>query len=311
MLDEENGMIAVIEETLSERYDAINDQINEYGFYFGKAYSTYNEDGNVGSIIFFENNVMAVYENGILIALFEDAVYSNEQITIVEDGEEKILTTFFDGRLIGHNGNIACLDIRYEKMHNEIKQEKNEYGFYYNYAYSMPLDNVLVSVIFYEDNTVAILEDGVVDEYITENVVYSNNCANVDGLNFEFSQDGRFASYIILNFSLDMIYVNNINEIKEQKNEYGFYFDVPYSSVVEEMERTIIFYEDGSCELFTNGEFTSSEAPNSLTYLFSKIKDEEDNVTMDVIHNGAMIDIIGNKFGIDVYYDLKYGVEEN
>ena len=300
------GETAILDEEFGNKYKALYPEKNEYGFYYGRLYSAWIGEF-IASIVFYEDNTIAIYKDGNLFASFtENVVYSDNAIEF--DGG--IINVYFDGLIINFGGEILCLDISYFDAYNAIKKEKNEYGFYYDYAYSFNNDLTTISLTFDKNKVIRMYLNGVLCEYLDENVEYYKNRVVSDGLEIIFSDNGQCMTFNNMTFSLDIPYIKKLNEIKDEKNEYGFYFDKPYSVLMNDNICTVKFYEDGSAKIYTNGEFEEELDAGTYRYSQKAIIEDDEGIIFEVTNDGRVIGINDVYFVIDLYFEYRNSLLE-
>ena len=103
------------------------------------------------------------------------------------------------------------------------------------------------------------------------------------------------------------------NDFSQTTNEYGFYFDKPYSSVQDEKKISVIFYADGSADIFEDGRpLNESASAGYFLYEYKKIynlesEDEilmsEDGLEFSTDNIKWWLDTTLKKIPNDVYFD--------
>ena len=307
LLDEDEGVIATLDEEFGNKYDAIYDDINEYGFYYGKMYSLMIDD-QIISAIFYEDNTIGFYQDGVLVrTFFENVVYSENTVEF----DEGTIDFYFYGLLAGIEDKDLCLDITYSDSYNTIKKDKNEYGFYYDYAYSMGDGSSLISFTFSENKNIRIYSKGALIDTLDSDVVYSKNKVISDGMEFTFSENGQVVEFNGMKLALDIPHIVRLKEIENKTNEYGFYYEIPYSALINDTDYVSVrFYDDGSASIHKNGELTENVEQGNITYSQNMIIDEINDVTFTVTQDGKIIEALGQSFVIDLYFNERYP-EEN
>ena len=171
----------------------IDADLNEYGFFYGKAYSAYVVDTDISgimSIIPYEDGHVEIYlDNYIMAYIVKDIVtYSENTISVQmeSDGPPTVISVIENGYKLNTSGLDYDLNDTFTDNQNAVYDgELNEYGFYYDVPYvTMAVDSVPAAFIFHKDATVSIYYDGVFSE--TAHAAYSENKIN----NIFGSQDG-------------------------------------------------------------------------------------------------------------------------
>ena len=125
---------------------------NEYGFYYGEAYSTSIYDMKI-TYIFYEDGSMETYCDDVFGGCGDSGYAQYEYKKIDLDGllfeVVGLGTEMFNGE------RYYELDYDFWKSYQNMETEMNEYGFYYGEAYSyFVLRNEIRSVVFYEDGSI-------------------------------------------------------------------------------------------------------------------------------------------------------------
>ena len=160
----------------------IDGTLNEYGFFYGKAYSAYVEDIDISgimSIIPYEDGHVEIYLDNYMFAyIVNDIVtYSENTISVQmeSDGPPTVISVIENGYKLNTNGLDFDLNDTFTDNQNAAYDgELNEYGFYYDVPYvSMAVDSVPTALILHKDSTVSLYSNGVFTE--TGYVAYSEN----------------------------------------------------------------------------------------------------------------------------------------
>ena len=269
--------------------------LNEYGFYFGKAYSTDGENGKVGTIVFYEDGSMDIYQDGYLMNEFDagKAIYGYEFIDIsklVNGGknDDGILVVYSDGKQLVSNTNVVLnLD---ENFFDNCKV-RNEYGFYYGEAYSTSIDGMKITYIFYEDGSMETYCDGVFGGCGDSGYAqYEYKKIDLDGLLFEVVGFGTEMFNGERYYELDYDFWKPYQNMETEMNEYGFYYGEAYSYFVLRNEiRSVVFYEDGSIKYYRNNELELSQPSGSIGYGYKWMRTTEDQIFIDISDNGRIL----------------------
>ena len=293
--------------------------VNEYGFYFNESYVFYNESmEEYNNIIFYEDGSCEFYMDGVIAFLGEkDSVkYSDFSIDVSESyGEDgAIVTVLLDGKTMEFMGAEGKLDETFMRKINVLKNKQNSYGFYYDVPYTMISGSELNTMILHEDGSCEFYIDrALVKIFPAGTIIYDEYSIDLtsclgDGYIATVSSDGRFVQVDEMLGSVDMTFMDNINSLDYSKNEYGFYFNAPYSTYISDGVLTIMFYEDGSADVFLDGVYQSSENAGVFTYTDERI------ISMDLLvyinQDGKILYYNQNGFCLDVNFYDRYSQEE-
>ena len=91
---------------------------------------------------------------------------------------------------------------------------------------------------------------------------------------------------------------NDFSQTPSELNEYGFYFDAPYSAIVDGEYTSIVFHEDGSAEAFNSGRTMEEPAPSGYFSYGSK-KIFLDDGELNIFEDGRSISWTGYLFTLD------------
>ncbi len=163
-----------------------------------------------------------------------------------------------------------------------IDADLNEYGFFYNEAYTGLTEDgnvtTLITMIPYEDGHVEIYCDDNLFIYLTNTqVVYSNN-----KITMTMYEDEEPIETIVTENGYQLIlddttlldlndnFADNLQEYDGELNEYGFYYDVPYVAAYGENTMGMIFLEDSTAKYYNNGvcinEYTVRYEENKIYF---------------------------------------------
>ena len=201
---------------------------------------------------------------------------------------------------------------------SQTPEAKNEYGFYFNEAYTMKdVENGYdMTYIFSPDGAGGFFLDGVLHQYIPVGTFeYDTLKVSFSGEPAYFSEDGRklliegeFSGEAIL----DETFMDRYDDNLKNQNEYGFYFGQAYSRYVEDDPdrlgkiETIIFYEDGSAELYEDGVLMETAPIGRMEY--SEYTASCIDFTAVFSYNGVALTINGLNFALDLTFEDKYKI---
>ena len=187
---------------------------------------------------------------------------------------------------------------------------RNEYGFYFDKAYTFVTEEQTVTVVLHEDGSVERYIDGLFDGITSINTaIYSDHSIDMtkyfnENVIATVSSDGTSILMLGYNGNLDEEYFDEIKEIKNEKNEYGFYFGKAYSKFINNSLISYVFEEDGSLTIYKDyGVYEEFEAN---TYSYSLNKAESVDEIIDFKHEGRIISISGYTLALDVSFWDRY-----
>ena len=169
----------------------INRPVNEYGFYYGEAYTCYNDTAYPTTVVFYEEYGAEIYSGEYLFSYYpsEKATYSENFITIpsntyaVTDNGEK---------LINHNNAEFVLNDSFMDRQEIYTGEKNPYGFYYDVPYVLGLQDESVALVFHKDSTMSNFQNGVYSS--KDKVTYAKNQIKTENITMPVYKDGNVVS---------------------------------------------------------------------------------------------------------------------
>ena len=193
-------------------------------------------------------------------------------------------------------------------------KELNEYGFYYNEIYTADLRGSgiiegVVSVALHKDESIDIYMDGIY--YQTSPVQaleYSKGTIIMDDIPFTISENGESLMFqedeMILNFQLNENFWDGIELLK--KNEYGFYYNQPYSIITDNGDIMSFFlYENGSLGIAYNGEMRIVSEDGNMF-----MNDAIESIT--IVDNGKKVLLEENYMpALDLGYSERFAGIEN
>lgn len=278
--------------------------INEYGFYYGKAYSF---EANYGIIthIFYSDGTGEKYINGRIEERYDTSSIQYEYEKIYIDGFEYNVVN--NGNKITIGSGEYVIDEKFSDTYKEL----NEYGFYYGDAYTNSSD---ITYIFYEDGSVESYCEGILGgRGDIGSAQYAENSIEWSSLNIEVGEYGKTLSVNGETYTLDTNFWDDFNEMETEKNEYGFYFGEAYSYCVFRGEiSSIVFYEDGTSEFYRNGVKEEDVDVVNYSYGPNLIKPIGVDVIVSVVNDGKTIvenNDNGDMGGIDPTFWTRYGLE--
>ncbi|MBR3614953.1 MAG: hypothetical protein IKL55_07245 [Clostridia bacterium] len=99
--------------------------------------------------------------------------------------------------------------------------------------------------------------------------------------------------------------INDFSQTPDNRNEFGFYFEQPYSVMMGEEKGTIIFYEDTSFELYVDGKILQKFPVGSTTYdSFTIDGTSIDMGILTVSSDGRQIIIPTDPMDDDIIFEL-------
>ena len=195
-----------------------------------------------------------------------------------------------------------------------LDKSLNEYGFFYDEAYSFvtELDGVecMFSFVFSEDETVVLYSNEDVLFFIDSNdVVYEENTIIIEKLDFQCTvlEDGYKLRDEKLNvFNLNESFMERKNQYIGELNEYGFYYDVPYVLGLNDQSYAYILHEDSTISLYENRIYVNKVS--GVTYNKNKIL-FDGSLDMTVYKNGTILAYgTGEAIGINPNYEVTKGI---
>ena len=154
---------------------------------------------------------------------------------------------------------------------SQTPDDRNEYGFYFEEAYSIDVDDRKVSYVFIEDGSGALLINSVLHTLFPSGTFsYSMNTVSMEGEPAYFSSDGKvliLGEVDALIAYLDDGFMDKFININYPINEYGFYFDVAYSVTNDDGNiGSIIFRENNTIEIYENDVLSDTWGPTDVSY---------------------------------------------
>ena len=126
-----------------------------------------------------------------------------------------------------------------------------------------------IALIANEDSSIETYADGVLFIY-EDSVIYEKNKIPMRGTFFDVKENGNNILSGSTELILDSEYMSRYYYYAGKKNEYGFYFDEPYSFIDlsdnTEPITTYVVHEDGSMEYYHNHELSRSFPAGTLIY---------------------------------------------
>lgn len=193
-------------------------------------------------------------------------------------------------------------------------KELNEYGFYYDEIYTADMRGSgviegIVSVALHKDESMDVYMNGVYYQTSpVQTLEYSDGTIIMDGMPFTISENGESLVFqedeIILDFQLNENFWDGVELLT--KNEYGFYYNQPYSIINDDGDIMSFFlYENGTLVIAYNGEM--------------RIVSEDGNMFMNDSINGIAIVDNGKKIlleqgympALDLGYNERFAEVEN
>ena len=144
-----------------------------------------------------------------------------------------------------------------------IDADLNEYGFFYNEAYSFyyedEYESGMISFVFYEDGHVEeyfndYLAAYILKDYVTyeENLISividanSSTILNVTENGYKLSINGDV-------LELNDSFMDNQPQYEGELNEYGFYYEMPYVTGIENPIISFVLHEDFTVSIYIDG----------------------------------------------------------
>ena len=133
--------------------------------------------------------------------------------------------------------------------------ELSEYGFYYNAEYSITAEGVTIAFTFHQDGSAMVVSPNGVMELPAGVLVYGDHVIDMTAINFSVfvvSDDGftlkqaESGAAIGMSSAAPKGTVCFGREPLPDMNEYGFYFGVVYTALIEGQTMQLVFNEDGS-----------------------------------------------------------------
>ena len=193
-------------------------------------------------------------------------------------------------------------------------KELNEYGFYYNEIYTADLRGSgiiegVVSVALHKDESMDLYMDGIYYQTSpVQTLEYSDGTIIMDGIPFTISENGESLMFqedeMILNFQLNENFWDGIELLK--KNEYGFYYNQPYSIITDNGDIMSFFlYENGSLGIAYNGEMRIVSEDGNMF-----MNDAIESIT--IVDNGKKVLLEENYMpALDLGYSERFAGIEN
>ena len=252
----------------SNKFNKYEGKQNEYGYYFGEAYSVWGIDSDinseyVSSIVLYENGAVDIYMKDKLLTEFpaNTVKYYEDSIDIsgISGKENEMMYSLIDGLAFISNGNFVCIDPSFWDRVSASK-EINEYGFYYDIPYVYTNSNGVEFVgMMHENKSVEMYSGGVLHVYAPEGYAeYSENRIEVGDEYATVYDDGNRLKFGKFEYVIDENYMSRYKSLA--KNEYGFYFEQAYSVYIQDEDQilTYIFYEDESAEIYADGSYVTT-----------------------------------------------------
>ena len=160
----------------------INKPLNEYGFYYGEAY-TYTYTGGLlkgyeTSIVFYEEGYAERYSGNDIYRYTpaEQIIYSENSIKIIDDSQFVVSDNGY--KLTSSGNEVYNLDVNFMDKQEQYEGELNEYGFHYDVPYVMGLFGSTAALEFNENSTISWYEDGIYCR--KEKVIYAKDNQYID-----------------------------------------------------------------------------------------------------------------------------------
>ena len=208
--------------------------------------------------------------------------------------------------------------------YSETPSTVNEYGFYFDEIYVSEVeDGISYGIIAHEDGSAEMRVNEILQYYEPAGgLIYSDNRIDYGNVVVTVENNGEQLIWGEDVYTLDKTYMERVNALR--KNEYGFYFGQAYSLFSIDKMETFIFNEDGSLELYVDGEIFDALPKDSTIYSKNKILytleetttvngetvTEIINVEFNILGDGRIIEIDGEYFGLDLTFLGKYCLPE-
>ena len=260
----------------TEKFERLNGRQNKYDFYFGEGYTyyDYNANGISDNVTFvpYADGSVDHYVNDILVESYpaNTLIYGDTiDTTILDIGN---LSVVDNGRVLkSDRDEYAGLDPYFWERVNILNPNLNEYGFYFDEAYSfIAEDESEISYVFFDDASAAVYKDEAFIDYGDPGSILLENKKITLGedLIAEVVDNGA-----ALKFNIGMVlqhdnwFKNGFKRVYRKPNMYGFYFAEAYSYLDESNDlNTLVFYEDGSAEVYVNYMLSMSTEKNTVKY---------------------------------------------
>ena len=186
----------------------------------------------------------------------------------------------------------------------------NEYGFFYNEAYSGVIEEdgktSVVSFVAYEDGHMEWYMDDTMYMYFTsDKIVYSENLITINmydsfSLKVSVIENGYQLNFQETILDLNDSFIDNQTQDAGELNEYGFYYDVPYVARYLDESFAIIFHEDSTISYYENGIYADRD---NVTYAENKSIIDEDYY-LPIYENGKVV-LFESNIGLRVTPDFE------
>ena len=283
-------------------YAQAPDYRNEYGFYYGKPYSTVLPSGVVDTAIFHEDGSIEGYRDNIPggKSAVGYAVYSPYTITIVGQ-EENPMTVSSDGTEVTIYGMEYTLNENFEDIYTNFNEEKNEYGFYYGQAYSYinTSNGDIYSYVINEDGSGEYYKNYELE--LSGSVTFSEDNVIINGITFTPKSEGKYLSQQYGSYTLDPNFWDRYNAIRYVK------FGEAYTATLDNgVIQTWVFTESGRAIVYIDGVETGEDSRTNFTrdsintrigYSFTVAKDGQ-----TIVRQNGII------YSVDTTFWSRYGL---